>query len=147
MKIIKSWSVFEQNGHDDEEEPKPKAKKADINPHDVVKMGSLINKSAKANDVMSIANNFFNKGKYFDAFKQYKTAQQQDPDHFWAYYNAATSAYNAGTSKSIKMIPEEITKAKAILQNWQGDETEKAVAIKQYKALLKNIRKNTNLNL
>lgn len=144
MKTIKPWHLFEQ---DDGEEPKAKGKAADVDPHSIVTMPSIISKSKKAKEIMNSANSLFNSGKYYDAFKQYKNAQIQDPSHFWAFYNAASSAYNARTRQSIKLIPAEIEKAKAILNNWEGDAKEKGLAIKKYQLLLRTIRQNTDLNL
>jgi len=122
----------------------------ETNPEDVVKMKSTISNPTDPDTLklMTTGNDLFNKGNYYDAYKQYKLAQQKTPNHFWAYYNAANSALNAQTQQSFKLIPDEISNAKQVLNSWSGDNVEeRSLAQRRLNNLLTTIRKVTNLNL
>ena len=108
---------------------------------------SVVTKPTTSQNEMKLGDNFFNKGQYLDAYRQYKMAQQKEPNYFWAYFNAASSAFNARTPQSLKLIPGEINKSNTILQNWAGDDKEKSAASYRLQTLLRSIRNTTNINI
>jgi tetratricopeptide (TPR) repeat protein len=108
---------------------------------------SVVSKPGASANEMKLGDQFFNQGKYFDAYKQYKEAQKKEPNFFWAYYNAAASAYNSRSRKALPLIPPELQKAEEILKNWQGSVKEKSAATIRYQTLLRGIRATTRLNV
>lgn len=114
---------------------------------DVATMKSDITNATAAQNEMNTGNKLFTSGKFYEAYKQYKIAQQKEPNYFWAYYNAANAAFNAGNQQAYQLIPGEIAKAKSLIQTWTGDEKEKSLALHRYQNLIQLIRKHTNLNI
>jgi len=111
------------------------------------KSTSVVTPPTTSKNEMDQGNNFFNQEKYYDAYKQYKLAQQKEPNYFWAYYNAAASAFNARTRQSLQLISNEIDMSNRLLQNWAGGIKEKSAAKIRLDSLLRSIRNTTNLNI
>ena len=108
---------------------------------------SVVTKPTTSQNEMKLGDNFFNKGQYLDAYRQYKMAQQKEPNYFWAYFNAASSAYNARTRQSLQLVPQEIEKSRSILQNWAGNEKEKSAATYRLQSLIRGVKNTTRLNI
>jgi tetratricopeptide (TPR) repeat protein len=122
MNPIKSWKLFEAESES------------------IDSSSTLIKRSKKAAKEMDEAAKLFNNEKYFEAFKIYKQAQEKDPDYFWAYFNAALSAFNASTRKASQYIKPEMEKAKIALGKMEADRY-KEVAVNHYKSLVRHIER------
>lgn len=108
---------------------------------------SVVSKPTTSEPEMKQGDLLFNQGKYYDAYKQYKLAQQKEPNYFWAYFNAAASAFNARTRQSLNLVPSEIEKSKGILNSWTGNAKEKSAALYRLQSLVRSIQSTTNLNI
>ena len=104
---------------------------------------SVVTPPTESKNEMTLGDQLFNQGKYFDAYRQYKLAQRKEPDYFWAYFNAATSAYNARTRQSLQLVHPEVQKAQELLKNWQGGTKEKSAALYRLQTLLRSIDATT----
>jgi tetratricopeptide (TPR) repeat protein len=124
MDIIKSWKLFE----------------AEAETMEVNSSSTLVKRSKKAAAEMDKGAELFNSGKYFEAFKMYKQAQKKDPDYFWAYFNAALSAFNQGSQKAFQYIQSEMEQAKIAIDKMEQDQYKDA-AISRYKSLVKHIQR------
>jgi len=104
---------------------------------------SVISKPQASANEMKLGDQLFNQGKYYEAYKQYKAAQSKEPNYFWAYFNAAASAYNARTRQSLQLVHPEVQQAKNILSNWQGNIKEKSAATIRLQTLIRGIDATT----